>query len=58
MHLKLLVPGLALSLIGIALVGNLSFSGPTFPTTLPGLLGWGLFLAGLAGMRLGLGVGR
>jgi hypothetical protein len=54
MKLRLLVPGLALTLVGIALAGPLTFAGPRFPTTPLGLVGWALLLTGLAGMRLSL----
>lgn len=50
--------GSALSLVGIVLAADLSFAGPTFPTTPLGLVGWALLLAGLAGMRLSLGDGQ
>lgn len=58
MDLKLMGVGLTLSLIGVVLAADLSVSGPTFPTTPLGAVGWVLLLAGLAGMRLSLSSGQ
>jgi hypothetical protein len=58
MDLKLMGVGLTVSLIGIVLAADLSVSGPTFPMTLLGVVGWILLLAGLAGMRLSLNSGQ
>lgn len=58
MDLKLMGVELTLSLIRNVLAADLSVSGPAFPTTPLGVVGWVLLFAGLAGMRLSLSSGQ
>lgn len=52
----LLLPGAVLTLVGIALSAQFTFTGPTLPTTPLGWVGWVLVVAGLLEMKLVAGL--
>ncbi|MFB6140976.1 MAG: hypothetical protein ABEJ26_11125 [Halosimplex sp.] len=52
---KLLLAGMVSAALGLALYGNYSLGGPTFPRSPAGVLGWAFLLGGLAAMKAGAG---